>query len=275
MDRPRQFPVTSPVTSSASSPAAFVHGGHAGRACRLCGQPLSALQRVRGNVCDAMDCRRQSIDERRKAEREAALDASVLRAADDWNQPSLRTAPIVWLSDSDAHLVDVSADDLAEYREYLIGLEVAAVGPDPLSVEDTDPGADDDGTVVGHRLCAFCAGRCCRLGALHNAFVRADLVRRWLVRHEGRTWADAVDDYLRHIPARHASGSCLNHGERGCTLPREMRSDICNEFACDPLVRVREFAAADPACEIVAGVVKRHGLRDAAVVSAQGIRPLA
>ncbi len=263
---------------SAASPATAARGAQAPRACRLCGLPLTALQRVRGDICDAMDCRRQATDARRKAEREAELGAAVLRAADDWNQPSLRTAPIVWLSDNDARLVDVSAADLAEQRDYLIGLEVAAVGPDPLPPVDADfdPGdrADAD-PVVGHRLCAFCAGRCCRLGALHNAFVRADLVRRWLVRHEGRTWADAVDDYLRHIPRRHANGSCLNHGERGCTLPREMRSDICNEFACDPLVSVREFAAVDPACEIVAGVVKGHGLRDAAVVSAQGIRPLA
>ena len=272
MDRPRHPFAPPPAAAPRIAP---VHGAHADLACRLCGQPLSALQRRRGDVCDAMDCRRRAVDELRKAEREQSLADAVLRACDDWNEPALRAAPVVWLSDHDARLVAATADELAEQRDYLIGLEAAAAGPDPMRIDGEPPSADDSADpAIGHRLCAFCAGRCCRTGGQHNAFIRADLMRRWLLRHEGRAWADAVDDYLRRIPERHASGSCLNHGERGCTLPREMRSDICNEYACDPLVRVRTLATADPALQVVAAVVKEHGLRDAAVVSAAGIRAI-
>lgn len=57
-------------------------------------------------------------------------------------------------------------------------------------------------------------------------------------------------------------------------LPRERRSDVCNDFACDALGDARRLAAADPAAMAVAGIVESHGVRAAARVSAQGRRLL-
>jgi hypothetical protein len=31
------------------------------------------------------------------------------------------------------------------------------------------------------------------------------------------------------------AGSCINHGATGCSLPREMRSDTCNDYFCNPM----------------------------------------
>ncbi len=270
------------VAQPAAAPAARARdararpAGRASFACRRCGAPLSALQRLRGDVCDAMDCRRRAIDDLRRAERTAALADAVQKAADDGSEPGLRNAPVIWLSDHDTRLVDATDAERAAQREYLRSLEAAA---------DSDPDSDDargnrgDRTdaatpTIAHRLCAFCAGRCCRSGADHHAWLGADDLRRWLRHHVGRTWADAVDAYLRRIPDRHVAGSCLHHGEHGCTLPRELRSRTCNAYACDALAELRRLAAAEPGVRVVAAVVKSHRLHGAAMVSADGTRAL-
>lgn len=41
--------------------------------------------------------------------------------------------------------------------------------------------------------------------------------------------------YLEAIPERTVAGSCVFHGERGCALPRSLRSRVCNDFYCLPL----------------------------------------
>ena len=64
------------------------------------------------------------------------------------------------------------------------------------------------------------------------------------------------------------------HGRAGCTLPRERRSDVCNQFACDALEQARDVAAAYPRALVVAGIAASHELRGAAVVSDEGVRPL-
>jgi hypothetical protein len=240
--------------------------------CRFCGQSLSRLQRVRGDVCDAMDCRRRATDAHRKAERDAALDAARGRAAEQWETPGLLAAPVVWLADHERRLVPVSAAELDEQREFLLQLGCAPEGPDPLQ-EGADAASGGVPT-AGNRLCALCAGRCCRTGGQQYAYVRGAQVRRWLSRHEGSTWADAVEGYMSLIPAHHVDGSCLHHGERGCTLSREMRGDVCNEYACDSLERVDALARANPEVLVVAGIAGHGELADAAVVSARALRRL-
>lgn len=251
------------------------------RCCRLCGCALTPLQRVRGDVCDAMDCRRRATDARLRGELDAALDAARERAAAQWQAPRLRDAPVVWLIDHDSALAPVTPAELAEQRAYLMGLACAAEGPDPMpdaidapTIDGTGTAAAPAGPTAGNQLCALCSGRCCRLGGQQHAFLRGAPLRRWLSRHAGATWADAVEHYLNLVAARHVDGSCLHHGERGCTLPRDMRADICNEFACMPLERVEALGAADPDVAVMVGVARRFELRRAALVSAHGARAL-
>jgi hypothetical protein len=249
---------------------ALAHGG--APACRLCRRPLTALQRIRGDLCDAMDCRRKATDERLQSQRDAVIDTALDRAAVQWDMPRLRETPLVWLADHERQLAPVTPDELAEQRAYLLDLGCASEGPDPL--DDTEP--DDAGAPpqAGHRLCALCSGRCCRTGRQQHAYLRSAQLRRWLACHEGTAWVDAVDHYMRLVAESHLAGSCLHHGEYGCTLPREMRSDICNDFACAPLERVQALASADPAVVVVAGVVRWHGVGEVALVSAKELRLL-
>jgi hypothetical protein len=235
--------------------------------CRLCGRPLSALERVRGDLCDAMDCRRHAADAIAGARRRADIEA--VRAA---ATPALADAAIVWLTYHDATFAAPLAIDVAQLREHLTALEHDPSLPQPA--DDAQPSAGSAPEAIGGHLCALCRGRCCRMGLHCHAFLRAEQLRDWLAGRPDATWTDAVDHYLGFVAPQHLDQSCLFHGAQGCTLARERRSAICNDYACETLGQVRRIAAAEPDAAVVVGIVRSHALASATAVSAQGSRPL-
>jgi hypothetical protein len=236
--------------------------------CRLCGRVLSALERIRGDVCDAMDCRRRAADEMTRAQRACDIDAARASAALAWDAPALATAPVVWLTHHAADFAPPLAADLADLRESLMALEDDAAEPPHTWAAEPVPGTPQ--AAIGGHLCALCRGRCCRLGLRGKAFLDAGPLRTWLAQQPGATWAEAVDHYLGFVGPEHLDKSCLFHGAQGCTLPRERRSDICNHFACDTLEQVRDSAAAAPQAAVIVGIVASHSMHSASAVSAQG-----
>ena len=63
---------------------------------------------------------------------------------------------------------------------------------------------------------------------------------------------------------------CVFQGEQGCTLSRELRSEMCNRYECNGLRTLRErFREGEP---VRAYFVNRtaRGLRGGAFVEAQG-----
>ncbi|MBI5070333.1 MAG: hypothetical protein HZB56_19015 [Deltaproteobacteria bacterium] len=91
--------------------------------------------------------------------------------------------------------------------------------------------------------CRACRGRCCETGGAH-AYQTVDSLRR--VRQARPDLSDdgVVSLYLAHLPARAVRDSCVFHGARGCTLPRDLRGDMCNAFFCEPLLTWRDGARA-------------------------------
>lgn len=252
----------------AAAPA--LPGVRAQACCRWCGQPLSALARIRGDVCDAMDCRRRAADAVARARRTSDLDRVRRAAAHAWNAPALASAPVLWLRHHDSDLVPPSDIDIAELREHLLALEADA----PRAPAIADAGAEAASPAIGGQLCALCRGRCCRFGLHGKAFLEAHQLRAWLAQQPDATWGDAVEHYLGLIAPEHLHSSCLFHAPTGCTLPRERRSDVCNQFACDPLEQLLDIAAAEPDACVVVGIVASQVLHGGAVVSAQGSRVL-
>ena len=240
--------------------------------CRLCGRELCALERIRGDVCDAMDCRRRAADEITRARRASHIDAARASAALAWDDPALAAAPVVWLTHHEADLAPPLAADIADLRESLMALEGDAVEPPYTWAVEPAPGTPQ--AAIGGHLCALCRGRCCRLGLHGKAFLGAGPLRTWLAQQPGATWAEAVDHYLGFVGPEHLDKSCLFHGARGCTLPRERRSDVCNHFACNTLEQVRDSAATAPRAVVVVGIVASHSMHSASAVSAQGSRAL-
>ena len=60
-----------------------------------------------------------------------------------------------------------------------------------------------------------------------------------------------VAAYLDRVGVKSQTGSCINHGAQGCSLPKEMRSDICNRFSCESLARLQASQRGANAVHVV------------------------
>jgi len=209
--------------------------------CRLCSAPLSALQRLTGDVCLAPRCRLAAARERTRARRDADLAERRAGAARLWQDDGLQRAPVVWIERHATRLVPLPAAVRRVQAAHLARLAAqlsaapAADGSDPADPGHPGDPLPPDDTPLAPALCTFCGGRCCRYGAGTHGFVTTELLRRWLERHPQAMPADAAAAYRQALPRQHVEASCPYHGRHGCTLPQAMRSDICNRYACDAL----------------------------------------
>jgi hypothetical protein len=85
-------------------------------------------------------------------------------------------------------------------------------------------------------LCGHCRGACCNHGNT-SAYLNADTILRTLRQRPGLTPEEILTDYLSHLRSETVADSCINHTGTGCCLPRDLRSDTCNGFFCDSLIR--------------------------------------
>ena len=128
-----------------------------------------------------------------------------------------------------------------------------ADGEEPTPVTklySADDGRSDAEREAERRLlgagCAMCRGHCCTAGADH-AFNDSDTMMRYLQRFPDHDDETIVYRYLSHIAARTLSPGCIYQHEHGCTLPRDLRADICNRFYCSDINAVRNhYFAGDP-----------------------------
>lgn len=212
------------------------------RGCRWCGQALSALERVQGEICHRLDCRRRSTDARRSAERAADIARRQQAGALAQQRPGMAQAPVLWLQAYQARHVPVAAAARRDHAAWLVALAAtpAPAAPPPPAA------AAAPGPAIGGRVCAFCSGRCCALGAHRHAFIDRALLQRHAETATGGDVAAAALDYAARVPRLHARGGCLYQGHEGCVLPRTMRADLCNTYRCEPLVEAeRQGGDAD------------------------------
>ena len=198
---------------------------------------------------------------RRAAALEAAADvvaaalASVGIAADD---ALVTDAPFF-----DTSLVTERPTQREDFLAHLDAIIAEAFEGDPAPPSDAGRltgEADEPPALVA--ACAVCRGRCCRLGAASHAFLSVDEIARARRDHPNDDAAAIRRRYLDYLPEKSEAGSCLYHGSRGCTLPRTMRADICNDFHCTEQRTIMRELAERPR-------------RAVAVVSRDGALPLA
>ena len=135
---------------------------------------------------------------------------------------------------------------LAEARQHSTAPAVPAGAPavEP-AITSTLPG----------RLCGLCGGGCCTRGADH-AYLKVDTVRGLLEQHPALSDQEIIAAYLELLPARSKEGSCINHTSTGCALPRQLRSAVCNRYACESLGKLQHALQGAGGVESVL-VVKR------------------
>ncbi len=129
------------------------------------------------------------------------------------------------------------------YRAHLTDIvhRAAAMAPgDPAAAASADTHADAPSTVssMPGRLCALCGGGCCTRGTEH-AYLSAATVRRFMDSQPQLSPEQVIAAYLDRLTSVTQAGSCINHTRAGCSLPREMRSDICNRYACASLAKLQ------------------------------------
>ena len=69
----------------------------------------------------------------------------------------------------------------------------------------------------------------------NNAFLDEQTIRRTMRTRPELDEEGVAEAYLRHVGDEIYDGSCVYHGASGCTLPRAMRSNVCNTWLCDGL----------------------------------------
>jgi len=259
--------------------------------CRFCGLPLTPLQALQRQSCGRAACRHRhqldaqaaaqaaELQARRRVAVAAGGDARALQAAEVQLEPhrgrlvpgraAQRRAQIAYLQALAAAVDAVDADDTTNTDTTAIATTAAAAEPAPhAAAQHTPPGP------TASQVCAFCGGRCCRHGAFTHAFIDHTLLQRWVGAHPGATLHDAAAAYAARLPDRHVEGSCLHHGRSGCTLPREMRSDICNHHACDGLVEAQRQMAAGAPEGLVVSMAAGGRVQRAVWLSDAGAQPL-
>jgi hypothetical protein len=104
---------------------------------------------------------------------------------------------------------------------------------------------------VARAACALCRGFCCKGGGEHGYLDERVMARVRQARPELEARA-VIRLYVERVPATGYAGSCVFHGERGCTLDRSLRSDVCNSYYCGGLADLVKAGAVAGAVEIIA-----------------------
>lgn len=103
-------------------------------------------------------------------------------------------------------------------------------------------------TTVG---CTHCQGFCCRNGG-EQAYLDERTMARVRKANPELDAAAIIRLYTSVIPAQAVAGSCIFHGERGCTLTRALRAELCNSYWCTGLQDYLNYADGRSRVVIVA-----------------------
>jgi len=136
------------------------------------------------------------------------------------------------------HLSNLPQRRRNRYRDHLNRIIAEAVtrplGSDAPPAAPKRPPLQASAATLIENLCTLCGGGCCTRGG-HAAYLTPETIRRVMSQHPQLRPRDVLAAYLDRVGHRTETASCVNHGANGCTLPREMRSDTCNNFYCDAL----------------------------------------
>ena len=132
-----------------------------------------------------------------------------------------------------------------KYRQHLhCIIAEARTTPPPLPPPDLVAAIQAPAPAMAGHLCTMCGGGCCTRGG-EKAYLSAVTMRRFMNLHPDLSDDEVIGAYLAHVPAASQTGSCINHTAHGCSLPRALRSDPCNNYLCHSLKAV-QVAQAGP-----------------------------
>lgn len=259
--------------------------------CSVCGRPLAIPEVGLGHCAGRPACRVafhmarqrdrfQLQSERLKAARELALPLRDRGAAGALDPGAYPLALIPFYR---AAVTDLPVERQQAIRDRLISF-ISQAEEDTDEEDEANPRPPPDWSpevdaVLG-QACGVCRGKCCRTGRDH-AYLSPAVIRRYRLAHPEQGPEQVLEAYLAHIGPQTMEGSCVYHTATGCTLPRDMRSRVCNDYFCPEL---NDLRSDDPARAFVAAVQDEttnavapiFGTRlvAAAFIDATGTRPV-
>ena len=158
------------------------------------------------------------------------------------------------------------------FTTYLDDLIQQAFAADPGLPGHRSHDAEHGGRIES--ACMLCHGHCCLNGGPSNAFLTVEDVNRFRRENTGASEQDVRDAYFALMPEETVLLSCVFHGPEGCTMPRTMRSDLCNSALCSSQRHLIDGAAAGDAAAILVAEFRNHPVAVATHSERHGFRNL-
>ncbi|MCB1771737.1 MAG: hypothetical protein KDJ31_18875 [Candidatus Competibacteraceae bacterium] len=229
------------------------------KVCKICGRPLSIREQLFG-VCANAACQHAMVADRARQEREqrekwyqaVREQAARLRrrVASNFGIPDEESFRLTVVPASLSQIIRLPAQRRREFRNYLKELiDKAFIRPIPPAVDpgQTAPLSDEDARLqaASGQACACCRGSCCQGGGFTHAYLEIATIQRYRTAHPNQRPRGVLAAYMNYVGDETAEGSCVYHQTDGCSLPKEMRADICNDFYCGGLQDFRQSVMAD------------------------------
>lgn len=228
--------------------------------CRVCGKQISDQDWRLFQTCDFWKCRAKQRQERRESRirredeyrrRREVLAKRIGQFRDEVadslgiDEPEL-FVPVA-IPAALRPITRLPQERLSALRDHLTRLvsgvrEEEEDSPCTSLCEETETAATDTEDVSVFFLqqaCATCRGYCCLTGE-DLAYLNKGMMSSYLDEHPRHESPEVISRFLSHLPEETCEDSCIYHGEKGCGLPREMRSSICNGFECAEIACLRE-----------------------------------
>ena len=108
-------------------------------------------------------------------------------------------------------------------------------------------------------LCMRCQGSCCASGGEH-AYHSVFSIRRILDENPEFNGDTLLKEYQSKLKDTSAARGCVNQSDQGCVVPRELRSDICNQFYCRSVAHYDEQITSDEQLTPIVAIQRKHSL---------------
>lgn len=174
--------------------------------------------------------------EKKRRKEEAAYVAFMRHLLTDEKSNGAAFYPHVMLSKNIRTVVPVSEKRIDVFRDFLVNLAEEAFSHPTDSEPEAEMDSEDrfmppEPQVIEASACGVCAGTCCMNGQNH-----AYLSKETFAPYPNHGVDGIVRAYMEHLPDFTYEDSCIFHTPTGCFLPRNLRSNTCNDFKCDALM---------------------------------------
>jgi len=251
--------------------------------CQNCNIELPYVAFIRSSFCEKPNCQRAKAQHDIVAAKEQMLSevtSEVTQACNDYflntqssmadldkkstliKSHQLKAANIAILPINTRTLVSLSKKQKNEFLLHLETLYLDIIEQRPPSTkiyehELNEPLESAEQQLLG-KACATCLGECCSLGKNH-AFQDITSLSHFLANQPKMLTLDELTRlYSQFFPRKHYKSACIFQGNKGCTLPVELRSFTCKNYRCPSLRSYhQELLTTNQKLTIAVGSIER------------------